>query len=484
MSCFIPYLIKINVFMYFVVLILKIPLMAIDGHIAQANQIHIWYETFGQKKDPAFLLIMGAGGQGLIWPTEFCERLAKQGFYVIRYDQRDAGLSTCIDFTRNPYTLFDMALDAISLLDALEINKAHVFGLSMGGAIAELMAGHFPERVATIALMGCHFDYRPYDLAMAGLPLEPGLLSSPKEQYLRAMEAIVKVSASTEDEKIEQRLKAWNLLNGAVFPLDEHATRQLQREYLAHCLHPENVKNYRQVIHRSIEMISDVHSKIHVPTVIFQGSEDPILGPDHAKGLKQAIPGSKYYYVEGMGHLPNSHFYDFLIAKLKHNIISAQNFQKFAAVKSLNLPIGQYAITGSGALGIRNLREIGDIDIIVTSELWDRLATTYEVIDVNGIIKIAFPDGIVEALREGSFYLEQSDPQAPTIAERIEQAEIIDGLPFELLEHVKYYKHKMGREKDWNDIVLIESWQKTQGKNMNILKEGQCQSSDWPAQLE
>lgn len=138
-----------------------------------------------------------------------------------------------------------------------------------------------------------------------------------------------------------------------------------------------------------------------------------------------------------------------------------KNMQMFAAVKKLSLPIGQYAITGSGALGIRNLREIGDLDIIVTSELWDALAGRYGVTDEKGVKKVIFPGGVVEAFRESSFYTEKKDHDTPRMADRIARADMIDGLPFESLEHVLYYKRKMGRNKDLNDIFVIE----------NLLKE-------------
>lgn len=134
-----------------------------------------------------------------------------------------------------------------------------------------------------------------------------------------------------------------------------------------------------------------------------------------------------------------------------------ENQQKFDAIRKLNLPLGHYAITGSGALGIRNLRAIGDIDIVVTAELWTTLAAKYGVIEKNGVRLVQFPDGIVEAMSEGSFYLCEKDPLAPTIAERISQAEQIEGLPFETLAHVRYYKQKMGRDKDLKDISLIDS---------------------------
>ena len=149
----------------------------------------------------------------------------------------------------------------------------------------------------------------------------------------------------------------------------------------------------------------------------------------------------------------------------KMDAMLQKNRQKFAAIKELDLPIGQYAITGSGTLGIRNLREIGDIDIIVTAELWNVLTAKYGVTDEAGVKKIVFPDGIVEALGECSFDAEKKDPDAPTIADRIANAEIIEGLPFESLEHVLYYKRKMGREKDVRDVLIIEEWQKSKRVN-------------------
>lgn len=142
--------------------------------------------------------------------------------------------------------------------------------------------------------------------------------------------------------------------------------------------------------------------------------------------------------------------------------IKQKNGEKLAAIRALNLPLGQYAIISSGPLGIRNLREIGDIDIIVLPELWDALAAKYSVTDMDGVKKIVFPGNIVEAFREGSFYTKPKYPDAPTEEERIAQAEVIEGLPFETLEHVLYFKGKMGREKDLKDIAIIETYLKTQ----------------------
>lgn len=149
----------------------------------------------------------------------------------------------------------------------------------------------------------------------------------------------------------------------------------------------------------------------------------------------------------------------------EENTMRKVNESKFAAIRALNLPIDQYAITGSGALGIRNLRAIGDIDIIVTPELWNILEKKYGIIDENNIRKIAFPDGIVEAFGEQSFYTETKESDAPTINERIVNADVIDGLPFESLEHVLYYKRKMNREKDRQDIEKIENFIRISSKS-------------------
>lgn len=149
-------------------------------------------------------------------------------------------------------------------------------------------------------------------------------------------------------------------------------------------------------------------------------------------------------------------FHEFLMDST--NKMQQSNREKFSVLRGLKLPNDQYAVTGSGPLGIRNLKAIGDVDIIVTHQLWIALAKKYGVTDENGVEKIVFPGGIVEAFWEGSFYTAPKDLQAPTIAARIKDAEIIDGLPFDSIENVLYYKRKDAREKDLKDIVLIEEW--------------------------
>jgi len=152
----------------------------------------------------------------------------------------------------------------------------------------------------------------------------------------------------------------------------------------------------------------------------------------------------------------------------KTDEIQQNNHRRFAVLKNLNLPIGQYAIIGSGPLGIRNLREIGDIDIVVSPELQKILAIKYGVIDNGEVIKIVFSEDDIEAFWEESFYTQENKDCALTISEIIAQAEIIDGLPFESLEHVLVLKRRMKRDKDLKDIFLIEEWQNTHKRNAHL----------------
>ena len=134
----------------------------------KANGISIAYESFGSKNDPAVILIMGTGDTMLNWPVEFCEKLAAHGLRIIRFDNRDIGLSSKLDSLGQPdwtaiaphigkcdnaplpYTLLDMVKDVTGLMDALHINNAHIAGVSMGGAIAQLMAINYPQRVISL----------------------------------------------------------------------------------------------------------------------------------------------------------------------------------------------------------------------------------------------------------------------------------------------------------------------------------------------
>lgn len=187
---------------------------------AETNGIEICYETFGDPKDPPILLMMGGCCQGMIWPEEFCKGLENQGFFVTRYDHRDTGKSSCIDYDKKPYSHRDMAQDAIGLLDHLQIEKVNVVGLFMGGPIAEVMATEYSERVLSLTLIATNIDFRPHVRSLDGLPFKEGELPPSTDNYVAAMREILTKKSDDFEAKIFQRMEIWQLLNGDVFSLD------------------------------------------------------------------------------------------------------------------------------------------------------------------------------------------------------------------------------------------------------------------------
>lgn len=285
--------------------------------IAKINNVEIWYETFGKQTDVPILLIMGACCQAILWPTEFCEMLAAEGFYVIRYDHRDTGLSTFFDFEKNPYTIQDMAQDAIELLNFLNIEKFLLIGLSLGGPIAELVSVKLPTRTMGMLLIASSCDFRSSNLAFAGAPPEPNRLSRPKDVYLQWMSLFLSKPPKTIQEQIKLRVEGWKILSGNKVPFEEARYYELNKEFIDRARHPESHLNHLKICHTAEELIRTVPSKVTVPTVVMQGSEDPLFPEDHGESLAKSIKNSKYILVEGLGHVPNKHFYRTFIDAIK-----------------------------------------------------------------------------------------------------------------------------------------------------------------------
>src|SRR3990170_166948 len=177
---------------------------------AIVNGIDIWYETFGRPADPTVLLIRGAGEQGTAWRPEFCEGLVAGGRHVIRFDNRDVGLSRWFA-DDEPYTLDDMADDTVGLLDALKIDRAHLVGISMGGMIGQILAIRHPERVLTLTSM----------LSSPCSPFDPSF-EPPDPQVMEAIEQLLGAETPrSREEKIAHRLALSRALAGTRYPFDE-----------------------------------------------------------------------------------------------------------------------------------------------------------------------------------------------------------------------------------------------------------------------
>lgn len=246
------------------------------------NGLNLYYETFGNPKNPAVLLIMGLSCQCLQWFPYFYEPIVNQGYYVIRFDNRDVGLSTWIDgsdWEKNPYSLEDMAKDSVELLQTLRIEKAHIIGVSMGGAIGQRIAIGYSERILSLTSIVSFTNASA--LGMGGL--DPSFLS--------------KVPS------LEEYLGFWSMLVGTTFRLDIPLYTELYRESVEvrKGYNPNCMAHQLGAISRSSSTIPEL-GKINVPTLILYGTADPLISSDHAVEYANLIANSKLIKMEGVGH--------------------------------------------------------------------------------------------------------------------------------------------------------------------------------------
>jgi len=291
------------------------------GHEPTFNieRVHIWYETFGKKEDPALLLIMGGGCQGIIWPTTLCNRLAQQGFFVIRYDHRDIGFSSSIDYEKNPYDLMDLAKDAIGILDDLQIRKAKVVGISMGGLIATLLGAHFSDRIDSIVLLATTSDFSTF---LDPSENNPSSLPKPKKECLEYLNyTLAKLDlVSTKEEKIALYLRGWEILNGAETDFDKNLYRQLITESIDRMQYSQGYNNQTLAMKASLKKLKEALPLIDVPTCIIHGTQDPFFSIEHGEALAKSIYGAQLFLFKGMGHNLNPLFYDDLIQVIANQI--------------------------------------------------------------------------------------------------------------------------------------------------------------------
>ena len=180
----------------------------------KSDNLQLWTESFGDTNGPAVLLIMGGMHQGIMWPNEFCTDIARHGYHVIRYDHRDTGQSSSVDFTKHPYRLDDLTRDAVAVLDGYGIRKAHVVGLSMGGFLAQLLALDYSDRVLTLTLMLTSPDQRVYFAATMGEDTSSYGLPPPSSEFLEHLRNARQNPPKTAEEAILNAVDGWRLCNG------------------------------------------------------------------------------------------------------------------------------------------------------------------------------------------------------------------------------------------------------------------------------
>jgi pimeloyl-ACP methyl ester carboxylesterase len=261
--------------------------------VTTSHDVEICVETFGAPGDPALLLIPGVGGSMDTWDPEFCAALAEGGRYVVRYDLRDTGRSTHYPPGVPDYSFHDLLDDAVALIDRLAAGRAHLVGLSMGGGMAQYLAVHEPEKVASVTLVSTSPIFR------ADLPsVTPELLKAYAEQS--------EPDWSDPESVLDHFVRGERIHSGAAY-FDEAEARERLRHLIARTDDVRTLGN-----HNAMKQVDDGPEPDHrallaavaVPTLVIHGTADPMFTQDHGMLLAESIPGAELLLLDGVGHQP------------------------------------------------------------------------------------------------------------------------------------------------------------------------------------
>ena len=269
----------------------------------KANGIDIEAETFGKKADPAIIFVMGFGAQLVNWPVELMEGLAGRGFHVIRFDNRDVGLSQRFpefgqpnagevmakmragETPQVPYTLTDMAADAVGVLDALGIERAHIVGGSMGGMVVQLAAAEFPDRF--VSMTSIFSTTGNPDLPQATDEAMAALLSRPENDERETV--------------VAHSMKVRRIIGSPGFPTPEDEARQKAEENFDRAYYPEGTTRQYAAIVADGDRRERLR-KIACPVLVLHGTDDPLVRVEGGRDTAASIPGARLVEIEGWGH--------------------------------------------------------------------------------------------------------------------------------------------------------------------------------------
>jgi pimeloyl-ACP methyl ester carboxylesterase len=299
--------------------------MQIRTGTARSGDLDIYYEDMGDPNDPAVLLIMGLGAQLLLWRTEFCEKLVDQGLRVIRYDNRDVGLSTKVTgrHTGVPlaprmvrsflglrseavYTLEDVADDAAALLDHLKIDTAHIVGASMGGMIAQVFAARHKVRTKTLAII----------FSSNNQPLLP----PPGPRQLLAI--LQKPKDATREAIIDNAVRVSRITGSPGYPAAEERIRAEAIEGYDRSYYPAGVGRHFAAVLGSGSLLR-YDRLVTVPTVVIHGKADKLMRPFGGRAIARAIKGARLVLFDGMGHDLPRELWDDIVGELKTTFATA-----------------------------------------------------------------------------------------------------------------------------------------------------------------
>ena len=264
---------------------------------AKVGSVELVYETIGDPSDAPLLMVMGLGMQLIHWDRELCELLAERGFHVIRFDNRDTGLSTKIRGpvpnvmrlmagmpAQVPYVLRDMAGDTFGLLDNLGIERAHVVGASMGGMIGQTLAIERPERVLSLAsIMSTTGDRR------AGMP------------KLRVWSLMMRRAPQERDAYVRYFVRVFRMIGSPAYRIDEERSRELAAATYDRSHYPAGTARQLAAILASGSRTAALR-QLDVPTVVIHGESDPLVPLRAGLATARAIPGAELITIPGMGH--------------------------------------------------------------------------------------------------------------------------------------------------------------------------------------
>ncbi|MCX7338204.1 MAG: alpha/beta hydrolase [Alphaproteobacteria bacterium] len=270
----------------------------------QNGEISLWTEDFGDASNPTVLLMNGFGSSGVMWPVTLCKYLAANGHHVIRYDQRDTGLSGAIDYKKHPYRLIDLAVDATHVLDAYGVNNAHIVGTSMGGCVSQLMALRFPERVKTLILLSSTFNFVGLVLAVFMDKTDWLPLPGPNTSAVRHVKALNSTDPKNHDLWLRKYVRLMKISSGNKAHFDPLEWKGVMETVSRHVNHDGDLS----VSHNHMFALRKgpfyVHSEnIHCPILIIHGSRDPYIPLKHARVFAHKAPNAKRVVIYGMGHL-------------------------------------------------------------------------------------------------------------------------------------------------------------------------------------
>ncbi|MCZ6488145.1 MAG: alpha/beta hydrolase [Gammaproteobacteria bacterium] len=287
----------------------------------EANGLQLCYDEFGTAGRPTVILVMGLGTQMISWPEPFCQRIADGGYRVIRFDNRDIGLSQKLDGEkipgllqmmiagrlglsfRVPYTLADMAADTVGLMDALGVARAHLVGVSMGGMVSQLVSSEFSHRVLSLTSI----------MSSSGARHLPGASAQIRRHMMRR-------APPGENNYLRHAMRTWQLIGSKAYPPDPDALRERLLTAYRRSYYPQGYLRQMAAILASGDRVELLRS-LRLPTLVIHGTDDPLVPVEAGVHTAELVPNSRLELIEGMGHdLPRQ-----LLTKLADLILEQTN---------------------------------------------------------------------------------------------------------------------------------------------------------------